>query len=103
MSRDPEPNEIPSIGVGFLLLLFCHVLAIVAIFGLASIVGNNAAFSVLIIGIAGLLFWQLLYVIPLTLWLKNQRKFGMMKGVIIGAVLTALLNGACFLGITTGR
>ncbi|MEQ9235604.1 MAG: hypothetical protein RIG66_16145 [Coleofasciculus sp. E2-BRE-01] len=40
----------------------------------------------------GFLFWQLLYVIPLIIWLKHRRKMGMMKGVIIGAVLTALLN-----------
>ncbi len=45
----------------------------------------------------GFLFWQLLYVIPLTIWLKRWGKVGMMKGVIMGAVLTALVNGACYL------
>jgi hypothetical protein len=50
-----------------------------------------------IIGAIGFFFWQLLYVIPLIIWLKRRRKMGMMKGVIIGAVLTALLNGSCYL------
>lgn len=47
----------------------------------------------------GFLFWQLLYVIPLTIWLKRRGKVGMMKGVITGAVLTALVNGACYLSM----
>ncbi len=40
---------------------------------------------------------QLVYVIPLALRLKRQGRWGMMKGVIVGAVLTALLNGAGWL------
>ncbi len=47
----------------------------------------------------GFLFWQLLYVLPLTIWLKRRGKIGMMKGGSIGAVITALLNGACYLAI----
>jgi Na+/proline symporter len=42
---------------------------------------------------------QLLYVIPLVLYLKRQRRWGWMKGVIIGACLTALVNGGCWLAI----
>jgi hypothetical protein len=41
--------------------------------------------------------WQLLYVIPLILWLKRQGKIGMMQGVLGMAVVTALLNGGCSL------
>jgi hypothetical protein len=40
---------------------------------------------------------QLVYVIPLALWLRKKRRFELMKGVLIGAVMTALLNGGCFL------
>ena len=49
----------------------------------------------------GFLFWLLLYVIPLVLRFRRRRKFGLMKGVIIGATLTALVNGACFV-LSTG-
>jgi hypothetical protein len=48
-------------------------------------------------GAMGFLFLQLFYVIPLTIWLSRRGKNGMMKGVMIGAVLTALFNGTCFL------
>jgi hypothetical protein len=40
---------------------------------------------------------QLLYVIPLVIWFRQRRQWGLMKGVIIGAVITALLNGGCWL------
>ena len=62
-----------------------------------SMVGNHSSLTILVFGAAGFLFWQLLYVIPLTIWLSHRGKIGMMKGVMIGAVLTALLNGTCFL------
>lgn len=39
---------------------------------------------------------QLFYAIPLGLKFKRQRRFNAMKGVIIGAVITVLLNGGCF-------
>ncbi|HEY9671807.1 MAG TPA: hypothetical protein V6D11_10205 [Waterburya sp.] len=53
------------------------------------IVGSYLVFSI------GVL--QLLYVVPLILLFKRQQKWGMMKGMIIGAVLTALLNAVVFL------
>ncbi len=43
---------------------------------------------------------QLVYVIPIILRLKRQGRWGMMKGVIIGGVLTDLLNGAGWLGFS---
>lgn len=46
---------------------------------------------------AGIGLGQLLYVIPVIIRLYRQRRWGMVKGVIIGAVLTAFLNGGCWL------
>lgn len=40
---------------------------------------------------------QLVYVIPLIIWAVRQQRWGFMKGVIIAAVVTALLNGGCWL------
>lgn len=40
---------------------------------------------------------QLIYVIPAIFILRRERNFTLVKGVIIGAVVTALLNGGCWL------
>ncbi len=100
MANHPEQNEITQIFGGFMLLMAIHSVAGVLIFGLGLIVGmflGNYSFAMVwIVGAMGFLFWQLLYVIPLVLRFKRRRQFGSMKGVIIGATITALVNGACF-------
>ena len=58
---------------------------------------NYVGLQVWIIGGVGFLFWQLLYVIPLCIWLQRQQQIAIRRGIIIGAVITALLNGGCFL------
>lgn len=40
---------------------------------------------------------QLIYVFPLVWWLARRQKFSWMRGIIIGAVITALLNGGLWL------
>jgi hypothetical protein len=45
---------------------------------------------------------QLLYVVPLALRMRRRGKTELMKGVIIAAVLTVLLNGGCFLQLYLG-
>jgi hypothetical protein len=68
----------------------------------STIFGQHYIASLILLGgIIGFLFWQLLYVIPLIIWCRRRRKFGMMKGVIIGAVITALVNGACFVAFSS--
>jgi len=102
MSRDTQPNELLEIIKGFFLLFLVHFLVGAGLTVLGTVInvvfGNSSFPTVLMIGA---LFYcglsQLLYVIPLTIWLKRRGKIGMMKGVIIAAVLTALLNGGCFL------
>ena len=42
---------------------------------------------------------QWLYVIPLLIWLQRRERWGLFKGVLIGALLTMLLNGGCFLAL----
>jgi hypothetical protein len=39
---------------------------------------------------------QLIYVIPVIIWLNRRGQFALKKGVIIGAVITALLNCGCY-------
>jgi hypothetical protein len=96
-----QQNEVLEIIRGILLLFGLHILAGIAIFVLGYIIGaifgNYTFLGVWIYGSYGFFLLQLLYVIPLVLRLKRQGKVARMKGVIIGAVITALLNGACFL------
>jgi hypothetical protein len=51
----------------------------------------------LLMSISSICIYQYLYVVPMIIVLKRQRKFGFMKGVIIAAVLTTLLAGSCFI------
>ena len=39
---------------------------------------------------------QLLYVVPMCLRLRRENLIETMKGVILGALITVLLNGGCF-------
>jgi hypothetical protein len=105
MTKETNPNEIVETLKGLLLLLLFHVLAGVIIFLIGLIISSSAIgvkygpYTILFIwfyGAVGFLFWQLLYVIPLTIWLQRKDKVAMRQGVIIGAVLTALVNGMAF-------
>ncbi|MBH8565743.1 hypothetical protein I8748_26815 [Nostoc sp. CENA67] len=106
MSQSNENNEILKIFLGILLLLFCHSIALVIVFTLGYLLQLNSSsnnyigLQVWIIGGVGFLFWQLIYVIPLCIWLQRRQQAAIKKGVIIGAAITALLNGGCFLLFT---
>jgi hypothetical protein len=94
-------NKSYEIFQGLMILLIMHCVSggIIFLLGfiVGSIVGGYSVLSVWIGGSLGFLLIQLVYVIPLVLRFKRQGKIARMKGVIIGAVITALLNGACFL------
>lgn len=46
--------------------------------------------------------FQLIYILPLILWLYREGRREWVKGIIIGAVLTMFLNGSCYLWIFVG-
>ncbi|HBE20794.1 MAG TPA: hypothetical protein DEG17_00935 [Cyanobacteria bacterium UBA11149] len=73
-------NEWQDIILGTLQVLFWNIF--IMLFGI----------TIPIIGIV-----QFLYVIPLAIHLKRKEKIGIVKGVIIGAIITILLNGGCWL------
>lgn len=97
-------NETRNIVLGILLLLGMHIsllLLITLILFIISIlptpISGNYNWLPLVFIPVGIGISQLVYVIPVSLWLKQRGRFGLMKGVIIGAVITALLNGGCWL------
>jgi hypothetical protein len=100
-----QRNEVRGIILGILLLIGMHFAAflfICVILVIISIIptplsNNYLWFPLIVVPYAGIGLFQILYVIPVVFWLKRRQKGGLMKGVIIGAVLTALLNGGCWL------
>jgi Na+/proline symporter len=94
-------NQRLDVLAGMMLLALCHAFATGLCFALYALGTQLSSspdtmffvwYAWFAIGLT-----QLIYVIPLCLWLKRRRRFDMLKGVIIGAVITVLLNGSCFL------
>jgi hypothetical protein len=103
-------NESDSLLIGILLVFGCHILALLAylsllvlIAGIAASLSYPAFLSPIVSNYYGLipLFFfglaQLIYVVPLALRMRRRSKTEMMKGVIIAATFTFLLNSACFI------
>ena len=82
------------------MLLLAHVL-FGAILLLLSVIARATGvyFLQAVAGYAlfGIGLSQLLYAIPLVMHFRRRRRFNTVKGVVIGAVITVLLNGGCFL------
>jgi hypothetical protein len=101
-----RPNQKLDVLAGMVLLVLCHAVFVslsyaVHILSLQTWSASSnmpwgnifiLAYLPFAIGLT-----QLIYVIPLCLWLRRRRQLDMMKGVIIAATITVLLNGSCFL------
>ena len=86
--------------VGIIVLILCHVVAVLLLSLLlwANLtIGATQLAGVAIFGIFGIGITQLLYVVPLCVYLHRRGRVDTAKGVIIGAILTLLLNGGCFI------
>ncbi|WP_449417382.1 hypothetical protein [Phormidium nigroviride] len=98
MSERPEWRDI-LVGIGssfFMNLAFVFLGLVLTSIGysMPAISSFTVVISYAIIGIG---LSQLLYIVPIVISLKRKQKWGEMKGVIIGAILTALISGGCFL------
>jgi uncharacterized protein (DUF697 family) len=58
--------------------------------------GDTQGFTSAFLAVSCVWIYQIIYVLPLVLFWRYQRQFAMMKGVIIGSVITALIAGSCF-------
>ena len=103
-----QVNERKGIVSGIFLLIGLHIAAVIlgsiVLFIHFSLVGKDNYLTLLLFGpfLAGLGIAQLIYVIPAIFILRRRRNFTLVKGVIIGAVVTALLNGGCWLFVYLG-
>lgn len=96
------PERPINVVLGVLSVFLGHILACLLMFLVAwitTLIGSVpiALRFVMLYAFFGIGITQLLYVIPLSLWLRHVGRFDTMKGVVIGAVITLLLNGSCFL------
>ena len=88
--------EIFRIFLGIGLVALMHFLAFSISSVILGIVINtpiaSMAASIAIFGIFGIGVAQLIYITPLIIYLVLRKDWGLMKGVIIGAIFTAFLN-----------
>lgn len=99
-------NSAMNVFIGVLSTFVGHAIALFTLYLLASVIMNffSSLSNLLILflyAVFGIGLTQFLYVVPLCFWLRKRERFDTMKGVMIGAVLTLLLNGSCFLLLTT--
>lgn len=106
-NRNPNSdnnNWLAILGGMFLVLLINFILSFLGMYVGAVIADNflpGLGYNALTIGFSAVWLYQLLYVIPLILSSKRRRNIGLMKGVIIGAVITGLIAGFCFVQIVS--
>lgn len=94
-------REIIDFIAGMILLAVLHVAFVAIAIPITAVVRNDAspyagleamAYVLLSLGIT-----QLLYALPLSLFLKRKGRQAMLKGVIATGVITVLLNSGCFM------
>lgn len=87
-------NQTKGIVLGILLLVCLHVVAVflISIVGFAYGILGYAIGSLLLVLIFLLGLVQLIYLIPVIIILRWRRRWAVMKGVIICAAITLLLN-----------
>jgi len=98
-----ERSEFPQVILATLGVLITNA----AIFGIGVYLAlqnyGSSFFVIPALSSAGISITQLIYIIPVIIWLNRRRQFALKKGVIIGAVITALLNGGCYLILSLPR
>lgn len=80
---------------GFLLVILLHIFIFIILFlfsSYSSQITNIALYAFFGIGIS-----QILYVAPTIIFLVRRQDWQIMKGVILGAVVTALANAGCWI------
>ncbi len=92
-------NELTGVLLGILLLITIHFAVfigwVITRFNIIESLMNSDYGTVLDFYLnfwKNLVLLQFIYVIPIVIWLRSQQRWGLMKGVMIGAGLTVILN-----------
>ncbi|HEY9705276.1 MAG TPA: hypothetical protein V6C58_22750 [Allocoleopsis sp.] len=94
-----EKDNLGKMIAGIFLVIPLHIAAITITATLTGVLQSiiPGSYPILIMAMFGIGIFQFLYVIPTLIILYNKEEWGLMKGVIIGAIITFLLNGGCWL------
>ena len=90
-------NQVQQIILGSLGVIIINIMISALGIYIALQTYMTGIFPVAVLIVAAIGIVQLLYVMPIIIWLRRRQQFALVKGVIIGAVITALVNGACYL------
>jgi hypothetical protein len=99
-SGTPGGKEQSGLRRGLMLLLAWHggaflVLTVIAIAG----GGGSQLPSVVAILALTIMVWQWIYVLPLLVILAWKQRWPVLRGVLLGALITTLVNGAACFGV----
>jgi hypothetical protein len=105
--NQPNPNR-DFIG-GLLLVPLLHIAFTIVWFGIAVLLtmvfpffNRNYNVFLLFIPIVALSLTQLIYLIPAYIHFARKQRPEVGKGITLGAIVTLLINGACFGTMGTG-
>jgi hypothetical protein len=99
--NQPNPNR-DFIG-GILLVPALHIAFTVIWFGISVLLtmvfpffNRNYNVFLLFIPIVALSLTQIIYLIPAYIYFTRKQRHEVGKGILLGAIITLLINGACF-------
>ncbi|WP_289790257.1 hypothetical protein [Chlorogloeopsis sp. ULAP01] len=96
-------SKFSNLIAGIILVIGMHLVATSSLFGFVLLLSMinytqiNIIEQIFIIYFFGIGITQLIYIIPVAFKLNRQGRAPVMHGVLIGAVLTALINGGYWL------
>ncbi len=88
-------DEIGDIFIGVFLLFIIHFLSLdiaLLLIQLFLFLYLDDVPDAILYALFRLSIFQIIYVIPTVFWARSQQEWGLMKGIIIGAIITVLLN-----------
>lgn len=95
-----QPSTGKSVLAGMMTVLLCNLaiaLGLILLIWLSNLVAISAIQPLLTMPIYLIGITQLLYAVPMCIKLRRRGHFDEAKGAVIGMVITALLNGSCFI------
>jgi hypothetical protein len=107
--NQPNSNTTRDFIGGLLLVPLLHIAFTIVWFGISALLimafpffNRNYNFFLLFIPIAALSLTQVIYLVPAYIYFIRKQRPEVGKGINLGAIVTLLINGACFGTMGTG-
>jgi hypothetical protein len=98
-----NPNPTRDFIGGLILVPLLHTAFTIIWFGISALLtiaipffNRDYNFFLLFIPIAALSLTQIIYLIPAYIYFARRQRLEVGKGILLGAIATLLINGACF-------